>query len=71
MPVVCFSIPEPGTAAALKGYAELLVAFSQIRKFSRGFIFAKVKSSQNGTITLSITDIGKSCPSHEFKTSLI
>ena len=28
--------------------------------------FVKMKSSQNGEITLSITDIGKSCSSREF-----
>ena len=33
--------------------------------------FAELKSSQNGEVTLSLTDIGKSCPSREFKTSLI
>ena len=26
----------------------------------------KIKSSKNGKITLSLTDIGESCPSHEF-----
>ena len=31
--------------------------------------FVKTKSSRNGETTLSITDIGKSCPSHEFLTS--
>ena len=29
--------------------------------------FVKAKSLRNGEITLSITEIGKSCPSHEFK----
>ena len=28
--------------------------------------FVKIKSSQNKEIILSLTDIGKSCPSHEF-----
>ena len=28
--------------------------------------FVKIKSSQNGEITLSFTDIGKSCPSSDF-----
>ena len=28
--------------------------------------FVKIKSSQNGEITLLITDIGKSCSSREF-----
>ena len=28
--------------------------------------FVKIKPSQNGEITLSFTDIGKSCPSREF-----
>ena len=43
-------------------------------KFSRGFYFPKtshigsfmkIKSSRNGEITLSFTDVGKSCPSHD------
>ena len=49
-----------------------------IRKFLRGFyfheashIFVKIKSSRNGGITLSLTDIGKSCPSHNFLMSQI
>ena len=29
--------------------------------------FVKTRSLHNGEITLSITDIGKSCPSREFK----
>ena len=28
--------------------------------------FVKIKSSRNGEITLSFTDIGKSCPSRDF-----
>ena len=28
--------------------------------------FLEIKSSRNGKITLSFTDIGKSCPSHEY-----
>ena len=31
----------------------------------------KLKSSQNGEITLLLTDVGKSCPSHKFLTSQI
>ena len=31
--------------------------------------FVKIKSSQNGEITLSFTDLGKSCISDEFLTS--
>ena len=34
-------------------------------------IFLKIKSSRNGEINLSFTDIGKSCPSREFYTSQI
>ena len=34
--------------------------------FAKLFIFVKIKSSQFGAITLSFTDIGKSCPSHKF-----
>ena len=30
--------------------------------------FVKLKHSQNGEITLSITDVDKSCPSHKFLT---
>ena len=46
-----------------------------IRKFSRGFYFretshmrsfVKIKSSQNGEITLSTTDIVKSCSRRDF-----
>ena len=38
----------------------------------RVLFFAKVDiCSQNGKITLSFTDIGKSCPSLKFKMSLI
>ena len=33
--------------------------------------FVKTKSLQNGEITLSITDIGKSCFSREFLTSQV
>ena len=36
--------------------------------FREGFIFVKMKSSNNGEITLSFTGIGKSCPSREFLT---
>ena len=44
-------------------------------KFSRGLYFretshtrsfVKIKYSRNGEISLSFTDIGESCPSHEF-----
>ena len=41
-----------------------------IRKFSR-FIFSsfvKIKPSLNGKITLSFTDVGKSCPNCEYLT---
>ena len=46
-----------------------------IQKFTRVFYFretshvrsfVKIKSSRNGEITLSFTDIGKACPSLEF-----
>ena len=33
--------------------------------------FVKMKSSRNREITLSVTDIGKPCPSHEILTSLV
>ena len=39
--------------------------------FYRNFAYAKfvkIKSSQNAKITLSFTDIGKSCPYREFLT---
>ena len=44
----------------------------QSRKFSRGLyfaklrIFAKIKSSRNAEISLSFTDVGKSCHSRDF-----
>ena len=40
--------------------------------FRGGFIFSKlpslvkIKTSQNGEITLSFADVSKSCPSHKF-----
>ena len=55
----------------------LILEYCKFGNFCEGFIFAnmrnfaKVKYSQNGKITLSFTDIGKSCPSCKFKTSLI
>ena len=39
---------------------------SHMRSFVNMRSFVKIKSSQNGEITLSITDIGKSCTSREF-----
>ena len=33
--------------------------------------FVEIKPSRNGNITLSFTDVGKSCPSREFFTSQI
>ena len=33
--------------------------------------FVKMKSSRNREITLSVTDIGKPCPSHKIFTSLV
>ena len=49
--------------------------YCKIGNFREGFIFCetlhmqnfvKIKPSGNGEIILSFTDIGKSCPSHEF-----
>ena len=37
--------------------------------FLRNFASVKLKPSQNGEITLSLTDVGKSCPSRDFLTS--
>ena len=38
-------------------------------KFRQGFIFVKlrgkIKTMRNGKITLSFTDVGKSCPGRE------
>ena len=59
-------------------YVELIDdGICKFGNFREGFIiaklriilrrFVKTKSSRNGEITLSITDIGKSCPSREFK----
>ena len=48
--------------------------YCKFGNFRDGFIFAKlhsfvkIKLSQNGEITLSFTDIGKSCSSHKFLT---
>ena len=47
------------------GWDEFSQYILLIRKFSRGFIFKKIKSSRNGEITLSTTDIGKSYPSYK------
>ena len=51
-----------------------LLGYCKFGNFREGFIFArfhmrsivKIESSRNGKITLSITDIGKSCTSREF-----
>ena len=40
-------------------------------KFGNVRSFVKMKSSRNREITLSITDIGKPCPSREILTSLV
>ena len=53
---------------------KLTVNYCKFRNFREGFImrsFVKMKSSRNVEITLSFTDAGKSCPSHEFLTSQI
>ena len=39
--------------------------------FREGFSFVKITSSENGEITLSFTDIEKSCPSWEYLASQI
>ena len=39
--------------------------------FSNLRIFVEIKASRNGNITLSFTDVGKSCPICEFLTSQI
>ena len=41
------------------------------RETSHKRSFVKTKFSRNGEITLSITDIGKTCPSGEFLTSQV
>ena len=44
-------------------------SYCKFRNFREGFIFkifVKIKSSWNAEITLSFTDISKSCHSHEF-----
>ena len=41
--------------------------YCKLGNFREGFIFVKIKSSRNCEIILSFTDIGKSCPSGEFK----
>ena len=47
--------------------------FGKLREglFSHVRSFVKMKSSRNREITLSITDIGKPCPSREILTSLV
>ena len=52
-----------------------MISYCKFGNFSDGFIFAKfhgceglvkIKTLRNGKITLSLTDVGKSCPSREF-----
>ena len=64
---VCADSPEPSLLSDVKNMV------LSIRKFSQGFnfcetshIFVKIKSSRNGEITLSFTDISKSCPNHNY-----
>ena len=45
--------------------------YCKFGNFREGFIFVKIKSSRNGEIILSFTDLGKSFPSREFLTSQI
>ena len=60
-------------------YFEQPFEYCRFRIFSEGFIlqnlanakFVKIKSSQNGKIILSLSDIGKSCHGRNFFTSQI
>ena len=67
---VCDNAEGPN-AVAHTYYKFVIFARFYFRETSHMRSFAKVKFSQNGKIILPFTDIGKSCPSREFKTSLI
>ena len=58
---------SPPAAAILAGYCSTVN--SEI--FARVLFSMKIKSLLNGEITLSLTDIDKSCPSREFLKSQI
>ena len=49
----------------------LRYGYCKFGNFREGFSFVKIKSSQNGKITLSITDIVKSCPLWERSGSVV
>ena len=60
-----------------KGFNRISRSDCKFGKKSRGFYFhetsrlrsvVKIRPSQNGEITLSFTDVGKSCPSRELLT---
>ena len=44
----------------------MYAVYSEI--FARILVSWEIKPSGNGEITLSFTDVGKSCPNHEFVT---
>ena len=58
-----------GLAHVLVGQIICTSITCKFGNFREGFIFAKIKSSRNGEIALSFTDIGKTCPSRKFLTS--
>ena len=52
-------------------HSKIFVRVLFSRNFTEGFIFKKLlenKTLTNGKITMSFTDVGKSCPSREFLT---
>ena len=58
----------------LTTFIDSISVYCKFGNFREGFIYAKLrenKSSRNGKITLSFTDLGKSCPSHEILTTKI
>ena len=42
--------------------------YCKLGNFLEGFSFVKIISSQNVKISLSLTDVGNSCPSCKFET---
>ena len=44
------------------------IMYCKLGNFLEGFSFVKIISSQNVKISLSLTDVGNSCPSCKFET---
>ena len=49
----------------------IIIQYCKFGNFREGFCFVKEKPSRNGEISMSFTDIGKSCPTSEFLSSQI